>query len=313
MQKYFYSTETKARLSKAFGDSRTKDGAVNPRFPNSAEREYVKAVNEYMRSVKKVVEAELPKLSKEYARQLEEMNYHSDGIFDFASFITDFFGNIKVRLNTMESFGRFVKRLRKAGRITKKHEIAEWRRMVKKTLGVDLSEDYYNGEFFEQELEQWVKDNVELIRTVPQDMLGDMKDIVSEAYTRGISTKEIQKAIQERYGMSANHARLIARDQMSKLNGQITRKQHEDAGVTRYRWSTSKDSRVRAGHALLEGQIFEYANPPEIMEWRERKSGGYWVSTGRHCNPTEDYQCRCCAIPVFDEDEISLPIQDNEK
>jgi SPP1 gp7 family putative phage head morphogenesis protein len=96
---------------------------------------------------------------------------------------------------------------------------------------------------------------------------------------------------------------MIARDQTAKLNGRITQKQHRDAGVTRYKWSTSGDERVRECHGSFDGKIYSYDSPPEI--WYSTKKG--IVYTGRHCNPMEDYQCRCCAIPVFDIDETDLP------
>lgn len=312
MQKYFYSPNTKDRIKGAFGGKNSLVGRAMPRFPESAEREYIRAVNQYMRSVKTIIEAEMPTLQDEYRKQLNEKDLNMDGVFDFASFITNFFLGITSKLDKMGATGVLVKKLRKIGAITKKQEIAEWRRMVKKTLGVNLAEDYYSGEFFDSLLEEWVSDNVDLIKTVPHDMLGDMKKLIAEGYEKGLSATEISKGIQERYAMSKSHAQFIARDQMSKLTGQITRKQHEDAGVTRYQWSTSQDSRVRPGHALLEGQIFEYANPPEIIEWRDTKTGGYWISTGRHCNPQEDYNCRCVALPVFDNEALTLPLEDDK-
>ena len=32
------------------------------------------------------------------------------------------------------------------------------------------------------------------------------------------------------------------------------------------------------------------------------------VGNGRKCHPGQDYQCRCCAIPVFDIDNLDLPV-----
>lgn len=313
MQRYFYTYNTQNRLSDAFKKDKEVIGRSPSQFPVSAEREYIRAVNQYMRSVKKIIEDEMPSLQDEYRRQLNEKDLNMDGVFDFASFITSFFLGITSKLDKMGATGVLVKKLRKIGAITKKQEIAEWRRMVKKTLGVNLAEDYYSGEFFDSLLEEWVHENVDLIKTVPHDMLGGMRTVIAEGYEKGLSATEISKGIQERYAMSKSHAQFIARDQMSKLNSKITQKQHEDAGVTRYQWSTSGDSRVRPGHDLLDGKIFEYSNPPEIMEWRDTKNGGYWVNTGRRCNPGEDYNCRCIAIPVFDEDTLNLPLEDDQK
>lgn len=309
MQKYFYSSDAKNKISAAFSKEPQVTGKTEPRFPEAAEREYIRAVNQYMKAVKRILESEMPNLKAEYQSQ---QDFNTDSVFDFSSFVTDFLQGITDKLNAAGAAGRLIKSLRKIGKITKRHEISEWRRLVKKTLGLDLSEDYYNGDFYESELEKWVSDNVDLIKTVPQSMLEDMKEIIAEGYDDGRSGADIAKQIQKRYEMSKSHAQFIARDQMAKLSADITRKQHEDAGVTKYEWSTSGDSRVRPGHALLEGKIFEYANPPEIMEWRESKNGGRWISTGRRCNPGQDYNCRCVALPVFEEETLSLPLEDSK-
>ena len=81
--------------------------------------------------------------------------------------------------------------------------------------------------------------------------------------------------------------------------------QQEDAGCTKYRWSSSKDSRVRDCHRALDGKIFRWDDPPEM--WYETKADR--VYTGRHCHPGEDYCCRCVAIPVFDLDTVDVPMQ----
>jgi SPP1 gp7 family putative phage head morphogenesis protein len=76
---------------------------------------------------------------------------------------------------------------------------------------------------------------------------------------------------------------LIARDQTSKLNGNLTRLRQEEIGVTRYKWSTAGDERVRPTHRANEGKIFEWANPPK---------------TG---HPSHEINCRCVAIPLLDD------------
>ena len=298
MQKYYYSEKTKQKMRSKFGSHDRLYGKAKHRFPESAEREYIRLMNSYMRHVKKVLEEELPKLSEEYSKEYEKA-VHMDGLFDFKAFIDNFFKKMKDKMNAMEIFGKLIKRLQKIGLITKKNEISEWRRMVEKTLGVNLSEDYYSGEFFDQLLEQWVDDNVSLIKTVPENMLDEMRKIVTEGYENGMMPKDMAKKIEETFGMSRTHAEFIARDQMAKLSAQITQKEHRDAGVTKYEWSDSGDSRVRDSHKRLNGKVFSYDNPPE-------------TDGGRHCNPGEDYNCRCVAIPVFEESKISLALQDDE-
>jgi SPP1 gp7 family putative phage head morphogenesis protein len=82
-----------------------------------------------------------------------------------------------------------------------------------------------------------------------------------------------------------SRAKLIARDQTSKMNGAMTMLRQTSLGISRYIWQTAGDERVREEHADLDGQAFAWDAPP---------------SEG---NPGEPVNCRCVAIPVIDMDE----------
>jgi len=104
------------------------------------------------------------------------------------------------------------------------------------------------------------------------------------------------EALEERVGVSASRAQLIAVDQTLKTNAQVMRARHEAAGVTQYRWSSSRDERVRKRHAELDGQVFSYDDPPETND------------DGDTNNPGEDFRCRCIAVPFVDDlDEEAGP------
>lgn len=83
-----------------------------------------------------------------------------------------------------------------------------------------------------------------------------------------------------------NHAAFIARDQISKLNGQFNRARQEAAGITGFVWETRKDSRVRPAHRDLQGKTFT---------WAEGASGVY---------PGQPINCRCWARAVVDADQV---------
>lgn len=302
MQKIYYSYRTADKLKRKFGDHDVLYGKANPRFPEGGEREYKRFMNAFMKDIKTILEEELPKLKEEYRKEWElQEGFKADGLPDLDRFLDRFFGNIIGRIEEkLIMFDFFRGHLKKIGNLTKKQEIREWKRMVQKTLGVNLSEDYYSGEFFDALMDEWVNENVDLIKTIPQNMLGRMKDIVREGYVNGTNTTDITRQIQEAYGVEKRHARFIALDQMSKLNARITQKEHEDAGVVSYEWSDSGDRRVRESHRRLNGQVFEYRNPP-VTDY------------GRRCNPGEDFGCRCVAIPVFSFERMSLPIEDEEQ
>lgn len=76
-------------------------------------------------------------------------------------------------------------------------------------------------------------------------------------------------------------ARLFARDQMQRFNKALTLSTFTNAGVTKVKWVTCHDARVRESHKQLDGQIFGIRDlPPE----------------------TDDYNCRCGLVPVEWED-----------
>ena len=189
--------------------------------------------------------------------------------------------------------------------MAKNVSIREWKRAVKDTLGIDLLDDYYKGEFFEEAIRRWIAENVLLIKSIPSETLGNMREIILGSYLKGSSIRDIQKAIQETYNVSKRKAQLLARDQVATLNAQLTKAQQTDAGGKKYRWSDSRDGRVRDCHKALNGKVFSWDNPPEM--WYETKQGR--VYTGRRCHPGEDYCCRCVAIPVFDPESIDVPMK----
>ena len=194
----------------------------------------------------------------------------------------------------------------KIANMTKNKSINEWKRIIKQTLGIDLFDDYYKGEFYEQALKQWIDENVMKIQSIPNEALGSMREIILNGFSRGQTITEITKAIQAEYKVSKNKAKSLARDQLATLNSQITKLQQKDAGCTHYKWSDSQDSRVRDCHHELNGKIFSWDDPPEM--WYETKKRGR-VYTGRRCHPGEDYLCRCIAIPVFNYDTVDVPMK----
>ncbi len=79
--------------------------------------------------------------------------------------------------------------------------------------------------------------------------------------------------------------RLIARDQANKLFGALNEDWALRGGDDEYIWVTSKDERVRPGHARLDGTVQRYSKPPNTGR-REGEN-----------NPGQAVSCRCRGIP----------------
>ncbi len=291
------------------GNKKTIVAKYTAKYPDSVEREYLRLANAYMAIEKEILIRHIPELKAILNEGTKAYNTDSQDKKDNekkrkrARFET--LDNILVRLKLLfdnihreleAAFGLFDLRdkLNKIAQLDYKLSISEWKKVIDKTFGINLLDDYFRGDYYDEMLKKWISENVDLIKTVPSQSLGKIKELVYKQYMDGSSTTNIIKELQRQYGMDKRHAQLIARDQVGKLNAKITESQQKDAGVKRYKWSDSRDKRVRDSHRELNGNTFSWDEPPV-------------TENGRRCHPGEDYQCRCCAIPVFDIENINVP------
>jgi SPP1 gp7 family putative phage head morphogenesis protein len=270
---------------------------AKPIYPQGIEREFQRVTNAYMRLVNQVVKKHLPEIRKAAAAE-RDAKRRQDDAGDLMRAVEKAFRAMGEELDRSTVKFGLRQKLEDLATMTRKLSIQEWKREVKATLGIDLLDDYYLGEFYRQQIQTWVEENVGLIKSMPQETLTEMQNIVSQGFKTGKSMTSIVEDIRNTYGIKKSSARLLARDQLGKLNSQLTRQQQTDAGVSEYVWSTSKDSRVRDSHRSLDGKTFKWSDPPVVTP------PGKPV---RRCHPGEDYQCRCVALPVFDISTIDIP------
>ena len=141
-------------------------------------------------------------------------------------------------------------------------------------------------------LTSWAKTGTDLIVSVGQELVAGLDEHIQQAARAGTLTADLRQVVMDRLGVSERHAQFIARDQIAKLNGQITEATHKAAGITHYRWRSSRDQRTRPDHRALDGTTQAWADPPVVDE-----------RTGRREHPGGDYQCRCVAIPIVDDED----------
>lgn len=133
----------------------------------------------------------------------------------------------------------------------------------------------------------WREKNVALVTRMTDDQLSRISDILDQY--DGATPFDLADQLQKEFDLTRARSELIARDQVLKLNGDLTAEAHRQAGIEEYTWSTSKDQSVRDRHADLEGTRQRWDDPPVINDQGE---------TG---NPGDDYQCRCVPIPYLPE------------
>jgi len=162
----------------------------------------------------------------------------------------------------------------------------EWSRLLRSQYGVDPTKE--NPERFAALLKNWSYQNSLLIKDIPFKTSLQISQQVTQALVDGTNQNDTADSIfqimSDRTDVSDSRAKLIARDQVSKLNGNLTKERQQDLGVDGYIWRTVGDERVRDTHEENDDQFFTWDNPP--------------AETG---HPGEDIQCRCWAEPVLPE------------
>jgi SPP1 gp7 family putative phage head morphogenesis protein len=139
-----------------------------------------------------------------------------------------------------------------------------------------------------------VDENIGLIRSIPEYKMSSFKNALVFAITNDSHNTNFYKEIEQYIGKNVTNttarAKLIARDQVSKLNGKLNQYRQQKLGGEFYIWRTSEDERVRKDHKKLDGRKFSWEKPPVVDK-----------KTGRRGHPGYDYQCRCTAEMVLDD------------
>jgi len=291
----------KAVKSKFYGN-RTLRSKVITHFPAHLSDEYEGIARQYMALLNKTLKEHLPTIRR--AIDDERRGQRFDDDFSVTSMIQKVMMRAEIDFERRARHFGLEDKIETLANTMRRQSVREWSRTVHRTLGINIFEDYYMGEFYRHDLQQWTANNVGLIKSLPGETMTKMTNIIQNGYLQGKSNTEMGRLIQEAYGTERKHALFIARDQTSKLSGELAQQQQRDAGIEEYVWSTSGDSRVRECHRYLNGKTFSWNNPPEM--WYMTKSRGR-VYTGRHCHPREDYQCGCVALPVFNLPTLDLP------
>ena len=114
-----------------------------------------------------------------------------------------------------------------------------------------------------------------------------LRALVEQNMFEGSRIEDLAIIIQNRYGVSENKAKFLARQETNLLTAKYKEVRYAAAGIEQYKWSTSGKSNVRHDHAILNGKTFAFKSPPIVNQ-----------ATGKRGNPGEDYNCYCVAIPL---------------
>lgn len=181
---------------------------------------------------------------------------------------------------------------------------AQWQKVIRAHLGINL---LTQEPWLIDQLKSFTNQNVQLVTKLAEETRADIERIISDGYQRGLRVENIRgKLLSEskltpgRFKKTRTRANLISRDQVGKLNGQLTQIRQTEADIEQYWWNTVIDERVRTSHMAMNGKLCRWDNAtvykdfPNDPGWKARSSIG-----GIELHPGQDYQCRCFAEPDF--------------
>lgn len=164
---------------------------------------------------------------------------------------------------------------------------------AKRTLGIDV---YTGNQQLNDYLQAATLQNAQLIESIPTQYLAQVSNIVMGNMRAGLRPSAIVDTLQQQFGVTQRRAKMIARDQTAKVNGEISSKRQQAAGYSYFRWVTSKDERVRDRHQEIAEKVTRYGKG--VYRWDNPPLS----DKGGPIIPGSDYQCRCVAQPVSDEE-----------
>jgi len=288
--------ELAARRMMAMRKRKKLPRQLAPKYPHSLEREYQRDLNTFVRTfadaIKSIILPQLPSLVSSF-ETYRPAHLRKDAAPDDLERLLQ---QARIYLD-----GRYsVDQLRRVIQ-ARAFDISSWNKTtiannIERVIGINpIIADASLG----SEIALFTATNVGLINSLKEKAFNDVSQTVYTGFASGARAetiaKDITKLIDPEVGNVKARADLIARDQVGKLNSQLTQVRQSNLGVTRYRWRTLQDERVRGApgglypnavpsHYDKEGKIFSWDKPP--------------ADTG---HPGDDFQCRCYAEPVLED------------
>jgi SPP1 gp7 family putative phage head morphogenesis protein len=187
------------------------------------------------------------------------------------------------------------------------------RKQFDKVITQSLGIEHFNYENWQNSfLNAWTNRNVNLIKGLTEEYRKKIMDTIIDNYQKGVRLEELKDNLRKiNKTFSETRINLIAKDQISKINGQLAMQRQKDAGIDTYWWRDSRDERVRGNpsgkypkakpsHWVMNGKLCRWDDPTVYSDdmgktWKSRASIG-----GVELHPQQDYQCRCFAEPNFE-------------
>jgi uncharacterized protein with gpF-like domain len=134
-----------------------------------------------------------------------------------------------------------------------------------------------------------VNQNVQLIKSIPQQFLGQVEQSVMRSVQTGRDLGALSKELQDHFGVSKRRAAFISRSQNNLATAALTRSRQVELGITEAIWMHSgggkepRPSHLAAGRSKTKYDV---------------KVGWYDPDVGKNIFPGELPNCRCVSRAV---------------
>lgn len=190
---------------------------------------------------------------------------------------------------------------------------------MRKVLGIDIGAIV--DEAMKDQLDVMMMESASYIKTIPDYLVGKVAQRVLQHY-KGEPMPEnrtLRQQIREEFKVSDGRAKVLARDQTSKMNTSISAIRQTNLGIDTYIWKTVEDERVvgRPGgkypkitklhrnHWMMQGLLCKWDDPTVYSDdkgktWKKR------LQQMPQNHPGVDIMCRCRAAPYIDIEKLKV-------
>jgi SPP1 gp7 family putative phage head morphogenesis protein len=147
-----------------------------------------------------------------------------------------------------------------------------------------------------------VSENSRLISSIPEKLREEVNHEIARLEREGERPSFVAAFLRRRIPeLTKVRAALVARTEVGKASTALTRARAEELDIPGYQWQTSKDSRVRPSHRLMQGVLVLWDDPPSPEALANEGSRiGYYHAGGAP-------NCRCDTYPIVSLDRIEFP------
>lgn len=263
-------------------------------YPYAVEREWVRELEHFVQELQAFTIMEMfPPLRKIVNEARQELLIKTDA---WSSDFEKLMLRLNLALDEAMNVPTYQTKALNIGQKTSKWNSAQWQKTLRTVLGASTA--FYEP-WLQNMLNSFAVNNVNLIRSLGQNTFHDIQQMALQGIRNGLRHEVIRDEIINKFGATKNRAKLIARDQVSKLNGQLTKIRQQNLGITEYLWRGVNDERQRQNHRKMNNRKCDWNDPTVVLS-----SSGKWINRssigGVALHPGQDYQCRCWAEAVFD-------------